>query len=74
MSKIGLTEQEIFNKCDAKDSTRVNSEPTYTNLQVCKKYIWGNVEAIQYIRGQGNKTIGDYMSATLYTTICLKPY
>ena len=73
-SKIGLAKKEILNKYDTKELTRVNSKPTYTYLQVWNGDIWGNISAIMSIGGQGNKLIGDYISATLYTTICLKPY
>ena len=37
MPKIGPPEKEILNKCDTQGLTRVNSEPTYTDLQVWNK-------------------------------------
>ena len=39
MSKIGLTEKEMINKCDTKELTRVNSESTYTDLKVWNEEI-----------------------------------
>ena len=36
--------------------------------------IWGNVATIISIWGQENGLIGDYMSTTIYVTICLTPH
>ena len=74
MSKNGLTEQEIPDKCETKELTRVNSEATYTGLQLWNEDIWFNVAAFMSIGGQGNGLIGDYMPAALYATICPTPY
>ena len=46
MSKIGLTEKEILEKCETKEITGVNSDPNYNDLQVCNEDIWVNVTAI----------------------------
>ena len=74
MSKNGLTEQEIPDKCETKELTIVNSEPTHNFLQVWNKEIWGNVVEILSIGGQGKGVIWDYLSYTLYAKIWLAPY
>ena len=47
----------------------MNSEYTYTDLQVWNEEIWVNVALVPSIRGKGNGLVGDYMSSTLYATI-----
>ena len=52
----------------------INTGSSYDGLQVCNEEIWRNVAEILSIGGKVNGLIGDYMSATLYATICSTPY
>ena len=52
----------------------MNSEPSYTGLQVCNEDIWINMAEIPSIGGQGNGLIRDYMLPMIYMKICLTPY
>ena len=66
--KYGWTYKGALENFKHNTFTRIESEPTYREIQVWYEYIWGNVEALPFLTGQGNGLLGHYMSPNLYYT------
>ena len=72
--KYNLMYKVLLEKSEHKMITRIQSEPTYSDLQVRNEEIWWGVVAILLLIVQGNISFGDYMMRTFYAKISDNPY
>ena len=72
--KYNLMYKVLLEKSEHKMITRIQSEPTYSDLQVRNEEIWWGVVAIPLLIFQGNSSFGDYMMRTFYAKISDNPY